>query len=114
MEAWNSFLQTVFQFVKSLFANVSKKMHRNAAVLTTGVAVVTVIAFTAGDFHGGGRNALVAFAETPGASSPAEAELRRRRLPQSRIWTNFLFRQTYRKRQNMSQRQPKLKMKMKP
>ena len=75
MEAWNSFLQTVFQFVKSLFANVSKKMHRNAAVLTTGVAVVTVIAFTAGDFHGGGRNALVAFAETPGASSPAEAEL---------------------------------------
>ena len=75
MEAWNSFLQTVFQFVKSLFANVSKKMHRNAAVLTTGVAVVTVIAFTAGDFHGGGRNALVAFADTPGASSPAEAEL---------------------------------------
>ena len=62
---WKSFLQTVFQFVKSLFVNVSKKMHRDAVVLTVGVSVVTVITFTAGDFRGGGRNALVAFAETP-------------------------------------------------
>lgn len=66
IQAWNSFLQTVFQFVKSLFVNVSKKMHRDAVVLTAGVMVVTVVPFTAGDFQGGGRNALVAFAETPG------------------------------------------------
>lgn len=75
MEAWNSFLQTVFRFVKSLFVNVSKKMHRNAVVLTSGVAVVTVMTFTAGDFHGGGKSALVAFAETPQLAESAEAEL---------------------------------------
>lgn len=75
MESWNSFLQTVFQFVKSLFVNVSKRMHRNAVVLTTGVAVVTVVTFTAGDFHGGGRSALVAFAETPLTTDETEAEL---------------------------------------
>ncbi len=74
MEAWNSFLQTVFQFVKSLFTNVSKRMHRNAAVLTTGVAVVTVVAFTAGNFQGGGKNALVAFAETPGETDMGETD----------------------------------------
>lgn len=75
METWNSFLQTVFQFVKSLFVAVSKKMHRNAVVLTTGVAVVTVVTFTAGDFHGGGKNAMVAFAETPQATDETETEL---------------------------------------
>lgn len=63
-QAWNSFLQTVFQFVKALFTNVSKKMHRDAVVLTVGISVVTVVTFTAGDFQGGGKNALVAFAET--------------------------------------------------
>ena len=72
---WNSFLQSVFQFVKSLFVNVSKKMHRNAVVMTAGISVVTVMTFTAGDFQGGGRNALVAFAETPEQTNGAETEL---------------------------------------
>lgn len=72
---WNSFLQTVFQFVKSLFVNVSKKMHRDAVVLTTGVAVVTVVTFSAGDFNGGGKNALVAFAETHQETDETETEL---------------------------------------
>ncbi len=63
-QTWNSFFQTVFQFVKALFTNASKKMHRDVVVLTAGISVVTVVTFTAGDLRGGGRNALVAFAET--------------------------------------------------
>lgn len=63
-QTWNSFFQTVFQFVKALFTNASKKMHRDVVVLTAGISVVTMVTFTAGDLRGGGRNALVAFAET--------------------------------------------------
>ena len=54
MNPWNSFLQTVFQFVKSLFTGVTKKMHRNAAILTMGATLIAVIPFTAVDFQGGG------------------------------------------------------------
>lgn len=63
MLTFNSFLQTVFRFVKSLVVNVTKKMYRNAAVLTTGLTVVTVILFTSSGFGGGGKNALTAFAD---------------------------------------------------
>ncbi len=73
-QAWNSFLQTVFQFVKALFTNASKKMHRDAVVLTVGISVVTVVTFTAGDLRGGGKSALVAFAETQ-EKNETEAEL---------------------------------------
>lgn len=52
MNPWNSFLQTVFQFVKSLFTGVTKKMHRNAAILTMGATLIAVIPFTAVDFQG--------------------------------------------------------------
>ena len=68
MNPWNSFLQTVFQFVKSLFNGVTKRMHRNAAFLMMGATLIAVIPFTAVDFRGGGRNAIVAFAETQGNS----------------------------------------------
>lgn len=74
MNPWNSFLQTVFQFVKSLFGGVTKKMHRNAAILTMGATLVAVIPFTAVDFQGGGKNAIVAFAETQGGSDEDSLE----------------------------------------
>ncbi len=74
MNPWNSFLQTVFQFVKSLFTGVTKKMHRNAAILTVGVTLIAVIPFTAVDFQGGGKNAIVAFAETQGGSDEDSLE----------------------------------------
>ena len=64
----NSFLQTVFQSIKSFKTkayDVSKKTYRSALAMTAGISVVTVMTFTAGGFQGGGRNALVAFAETP-------------------------------------------------
>ena len=73
MNPWNSFLQTVFQFVKSLFGGVTKKMHRNAAVLTMGATLIAVIPFTAVDFQGGGKNAIVAYAETQGGSDEASS-----------------------------------------
>ena len=70
MNPWNSFLQTVFQFVKSLFGGV----HRNAAVLTMGATLIAVIPFTAVDFQGGGKNAIVAYAETQGGSDEDSLE----------------------------------------
>ena len=74
MNPWNSFLQTVFQFVKSLFGGVTKKMHRNAAILTMGATLIAVIPFTAVDFQGGGKNAIVAYAETQGGSDEDSLE----------------------------------------
>jgi len=74
MNPWNSFLQTVFQFVKSLFTGVTKKMHRNAAILTMGATLIAVIPFTAVDLQGGGKNAIVAFAETQGGSDEDSLE----------------------------------------
>lgn len=59
-----SFLQNVFHFVKIIAVKVTKRMYRNAAVLTTGFAVVTVVALTSTGFGGGGKNALTVFAET--------------------------------------------------
>lgn len=64
MLTFNSFLQCVYHFVKKMAVRVTKKMHRSAAVLTTGFAVLTVVALTSTGFGGGGKNALTAFAET--------------------------------------------------
>lgn len=64
MLTFYSFLQTVFHFVKSLVTRVTKKMYRSAAVLSTGFAVVLVVALTSSGFGGGGKNALTVFAET--------------------------------------------------
>ena len=53
---------------------VTKKMHRNAAILTMGATLIAVIPFTAVDFQGGGKNAIVAFAETQGGSDEDSLE----------------------------------------
>lgn len=77
-QTMNSFLQTVFQSVKTFKTkvfDVSKKTYRSALAMTAGISVVTVMTFTAGGFQGGGRNALVAFAETPEQTSGVETEL---------------------------------------
>lgn len=76
----HSFLRMVFQFVKSLLIHVTKKLYRSAAVLTTGMTVVTVIIFTSSAFGGSGKNALAAFAEAPSEQEkileePEETEL---------------------------------------
>lgn len=64
MLTFHSFLQRVYHFVKNMAVRVTKQMHRNAAVLSTGFAVLTVVALTSTGFGGGGKNALTAFAET--------------------------------------------------
>lgn len=61
-----SFLQTAYRFVKSLVVYVTKKMYRTAVVLTTGLAVVTVVTFNSGSFSGAGKNAVAAFYEDSG------------------------------------------------
>lgn len=71
MSNFYSFLQTVYHFVKSLVVNVTKKMYRTAVVLTTGLAVVTVVTFNSGSFSGAGKNAAAAFHE----DDSGEAEL---------------------------------------
>lgn len=63
-----SFLQGIYQFVKSIVVNVTKKMYRSAAVLVTGAAVITVITFNSSGFGGSGKNALAA------ARDPVAAE----------------------------------------
>lgn len=74
-QTWNSFLQAVFRFVKPLPAAAQNGLQRRAAALMTGIAVVTVITFAAGDFYGDGRGAMVAFAETSEQKSAPEAGL---------------------------------------
>ena len=64
MLTFHSFLQCVYHFVEKMAVRISKKMYRCAAVLSTGFAVLTVVALTSTGFGGGGRNALTAFAET--------------------------------------------------
>lgn len=71
----HSFLQRVFHFVKNLTVKISKKMYRNAVVLTAGFAIITVVAFTSTGFGGGGRNALIAFAETKSELAEEPEEL---------------------------------------
>lgn len=61
-----SFLQAALQFVREFMRpaiQVSKRMHRQAAVLTSGCMVVAVVVFTAAGFGAGGKSALTAFAE---------------------------------------------------
>lgn len=59
-----SFLQTAFRFVKSLVVRVTKRMYRTAVVLTTGLAVVTVVTFNSSGFSGAGKNVAAAFKES--------------------------------------------------
>lgn len=58
-----SFLQTAYHFVKSLVVSVTKKMYRSAAVLVTGLTVVTVVSFSSGSFAGAGKSAAAAYHE---------------------------------------------------
>ena len=74
-EVWNSIFQSVSQSVKTLSEGVSKKMRHDVVLMTTGISVVTMLTFTAGDLGGNGGNAMVAFAETPVQTVEAETEL---------------------------------------
>ncbi len=65
MPSIDTFLQTAYQFIKTLFVRVTKKMYRNAAVLITGTAVVAVIAFHSNSFAGTGKNVVSAYRESP-------------------------------------------------
>lgn len=70
----HSFLQKVFQFVRSLIVPVTKKMYRTAVVITAGSAVVAVVTLTSNSYGGGGRNALAAVPDEKIASAGADEE----------------------------------------
>lgn len=93
-----SFLQTVYQFVKSLAVNMTKKMYRTAAVFTTGAAVVTVVMFNSGDFSGAGKNAAVSLYGDSEESEDLTDERRRRKQEMQResAWNSSLPLQTNR------------------
>ena len=74
-EVWNSIFQTVSQSVKTLSEGVNKKMRHDVVLMTTGISVVTMLTFAAGDLGVHGGNAMVAFAETPVQNVEAETEL---------------------------------------
>lgn len=59
-----SFLQTAYHFVKSLVVSVTKKMYRTAAVLFTGLTVVTVVSFNSSSFAGAGKTAAALITRT--------------------------------------------------
>lgn len=59
-------LQQICQFFRGLTIKVTKRMYRSSAVFMAGAAVITVVAFTSSGFGSNGKNALTAFAETPG------------------------------------------------
>jgi N-acetylmuramoyl-L-alanine amidase len=69
-----SILQHICQFFQGLAVKATKRMYRSSAVFMAGAAVITVVAFTSTGFGSGGRNALTAFAETPGQETAAEEE----------------------------------------
>ena len=69
-----SILQHICQFFRGLAVKATKWMYRSSAVFMAGAAVITVVAFTSTGFGSGGKNALTAFAETPGQETAAEEE----------------------------------------
>ena len=69
-----SILQHICQFFRGLAVKATKRMYRASAVFMAGAAVITVVAFTSTGFGSGGKNALTAFAETPGQETAAEEE----------------------------------------
>ena len=69
-----SILQHICQFFRGLAVKATKRMYRSSAVFMAGAAGITVVAFTSTGFGSGGKNALTAFAETPGQETAAEEE----------------------------------------
>lgn len=74
MLTFHSFLQDIYRLVKSLIVRVTKKMYRQAIVLTTGLTVVTVVTLNSSGFAGGGKSALAAFKE-PAAEEDLAGEI---------------------------------------
>lgn len=66
----HSFLQCIYSYIKA----ISKRLYRTCAIITTGAAVIAVIAFSSHGFGGSGRNRVSAGLETEVESSYEEKE----------------------------------------
>lgn len=77
----HSFLQSIYGYMKS----ISKRLYRTCAIITTGAAVVAVIAFSSHGFGGSGKNRVVTvnpvleadgeYEETEEVEADAEAKI---------------------------------------
>ena len=72
---WNSMIQAVSQSVKTLSEGLSQKTRHDVVLMTTGISVMTMLTFSAGNLGGHGGNTMVAFAETQAHTVEAETEL---------------------------------------
>lgn len=86
-----SILQQICQFFRGLAVKVTKRMYRSSAVFMTGAAVITVVTFTSAGFGGSGKNALTAFAETPGSEEEIEQGIAEEKelVPEAKIQTEL-------------------------
>lgn len=67
----HSFLQGIYGYIKAL----TKRMYRTCAIITTGAAVIAVIAFSSQGFGGSGKNRVVVANSSMGIESECgEAE----------------------------------------
>lgn len=74
-KVWSSIFQTVSESVKTLRENANQKARHDVVLMTTGISVVTMLTFAAGELNGNGQGAMVAYAETPVQTVEAETEL---------------------------------------
>ena len=74
MPTLQSFLQSVFFFVKSLAVKVTKEMYRSSSILMAGMLIIAVAVFSAQGFGGSGKNALAAPAAEEESNEPPEEE----------------------------------------
>lgn len=68
MQSFNSFLQNVFSFIKTL----TKKAYRNYALVATGTVVLAVVSFSSNAFGGGGKNNVSVVNSEQDTSASAE------------------------------------------
>lgn len=66
----HSFLHCIYSYIKA----ISKRLYRTCAIITTGAAVIAVIAFSSHGFGGSGRNRVSAGLEAEVESSYEEKE----------------------------------------
>ncbi|SHJ05006.1 cell wall hydrolase [Parasporobacterium paucivorans] len=65
-----SFFSRIFGFIKS----VSKKMHRNYAIITAGMVIVAIIALASNDFGGAGKSKAMASSNIVSETGTEELE----------------------------------------
>lgn len=80
---WSSIFRTVSKSVKALSELVNHKACHDVVLMTTGISVVTMLTFSAGNLNGNGQRTMVAFAETHMQTVEAMVEMEKTNPEQS-------------------------------